>query len=184
MQQHAKQHADPSRPLREQDAAESPKRQPRPAPDAEARRERMDYEREQLQRNRRVDEQLDHALVESFPASDPLAVTPEGTFPVRDPQLAPEARGEPGQATRSGEAGKAGEAPAPSTSRHAGRGPRHAQRRGDPQTPPQPTDPTPPEPLAPQVPGHPAAPRAGSGSDHEGEGEGTKGNPSQTSAER
>lgn len=89
-----KQHADPSRPLREQDAADSPKRQPRPAPDAAARRERMDYEREQLQRNRRVDEQLDHALVESFPASDPLAVTPEGTFPVRDPQLAPEASGD------------------------------------------------------------------------------------------
>ena len=107
--QHAKQHADPSRPLREQDAAESPKRQPRPAPDAEARRERMDYEREQLQRNRRVDEQLDHALVESFPASDPLAVTPEGVFPASDPRLAdddtPE-NGGPGSPPRDGRQGR------------------------------------------------------------------------------
>ncbi len=81
-------HADPSRPMREQEAAESAKRESRPAPDPQARAQRMRYERELLARNRRIEELLDHALIESFPASDPLAVTPEGTFPVREPRLA------------------------------------------------------------------------------------------------
>ena len=83
-------HSDPSRPLRETEAAASAKRPSRPAPDPPAREQRMDYERDLLRRNRHVEEQLDHALLESFPASDPLAVTPEGLFPVRDPKLADE----------------------------------------------------------------------------------------------
>ena len=83
-------HADPSRPLPEAEAASSAKRPSRPAPDPKARAQRMEYERDLLRRNRHVEEQLDHALVESFPASDPLAVTPEGVFPVRDPKLAEE----------------------------------------------------------------------------------------------
>ena len=84
-------HTDPSRPLREREAAESAKREPRQAPDPQARRQRMAYERELLRRNRSIEQQLDHALIESFPASDPLAVTPEGPFPVREPRLAPDA---------------------------------------------------------------------------------------------
>lgn len=155
-----KQHADPSRPLREHDAADSPKRQPRPAPDAAQRRQRMDYEREQLQRNRSIEQHLDHALVESFPASDPLAVTPEGTFPVRDPALAPEARGEPGHPPAPDTANRPDPPGSPGGGgrsadgrRHGGQGPRHAQRRADPQTPPQPTDPAPAAPLPPDVPG-------------------------------
>ena len=146
-----REHSDPSRPLREAEAAESPKRQPRPAPDPAARQERLDYERRQIERNRRVEQQLDHALVESFPASDPLAVTPEGTFPVRDPQLAPAEPGEPGHPASPSSARPGGHGAA-DRPRHGGHGPRHAQRRGDPQTPPQPTDPAPPEPLPPQAP--------------------------------
>lgn len=84
-------HSDPSRPLREGEAAASTKRPSRPAPDQQAREQRLQYERELLQRNRRIEQQLDHALIESFPASDPLAVTPEGAFPVRDPRLADDA---------------------------------------------------------------------------------------------
>lgn len=139
-------HSDPSRPMREDDAAASAKRPARSAQDTEAREQRLQYEREVLNRNRHVEQQLDHALVESFPASDPLAVTPEGVFPVRDPRLADEA---------SGEAGRSPEAPGPSASgacpdapRHGGRGPRHAQRRPDPQTPSDPAEPLPDEPIA------------------------------------
>lgn len=151
-----KHHSDPSRPMREHDAAESAKREPRPAPDPAARREHLDYEREQLRRNRLVDAQLDHALVESFPASDPLAVTPEGTFPVRDPQLADPQLADP----QTADAGK------PDAPRHGGQGPRHAQRRGDPQTPPQPVDPTPAEPLPPQLPAEGHAAQPGNEPDH------------------
>ena len=89
-------HSDPSRPLRDGDAATCATRPSRPAHNPQAREEHMQYERELLQRNRHVEHQLDHALVESFPASDPLAVTPEGAFPVRDPKLADDAPGEPG----------------------------------------------------------------------------------------
>ncbi len=85
---HTPAHSDPSRPLREAEAAASAKRPSRPAPDPQAREQRMDYERDLLRRNRRIEQQLDHALVESFPASDPLAVTPEGAFPARNPKLA------------------------------------------------------------------------------------------------
>ncbi len=88
-------HTDPSRPLRERAAAESTKREPREPVDRKAREQRLQYERDLLQRNRSIEQQLDHALIESFPASDPLAVTPEGTFPVRDPRLAPDAPEEP-----------------------------------------------------------------------------------------
>jgi hypothetical protein len=148
-------HSDPSRPLREDDAATSAKRPSRPAPDPLAREQRMQYERDILHRNRHVEDQLDHALVESFPASDPLAVTPEGAFPVRDPKLADDAAGEagqpratpasdkaPGEGQREDRREDSQEAP-----RHAGQGPRHAQRRPDPQTPRTPPEDLPPEPI-------------------------------------
>ncbi|MBU6438698.1 MAG: hypothetical protein KGJ03_00425 [Betaproteobacteria bacterium] len=102
-------HSDPSRPLREDDAAGSGKRPSRPAHNPQAREEHLQYERELLRRNRDVEAQLDHALVESFPASDPLAVTPEGVFPASDPRLAdddtPE-NGGPGSPPRDGRQGR------------------------------------------------------------------------------
>lgn len=129
-------HCDPSRPMREHEAAESSKRDPRPAPDTEAREQRLRYERELLQRNRRIDEQLDHALIESFPASDPLAVTPEGTFPVRDPTLADDPLDPPDEPDRSAASESAASPDAPAAApRHAGQGARAGQLRPDPQTP-------------------------------------------------
>ena len=133
------QHSDPSRPLRQHDAAASPKRPARPATDLAARRQRMDHEREQLRRNRHIEQQLDHALIESFPAGDPLAVTPEGLFPVRDPQLAADAPDAP-------DAGDAADA----------RDARQAPRRAQAQAPQQPVDPAA---LPPEVPGDPRHPR-------------------------
>ncbi len=136
------QHSDPSRPLRQHDAAASPKRPARPATDLAARRQRMDHEREQLRRNRHIEQQLDHALIESFPAGDPLAVTPEGLFPVRDPQLAADAPDAP-DAPDAGDAADARDA-------------RQAPRRAQAQAPQQPVDPAA---LPPEVPGDPRHPR-------------------------
>ena len=106
-------HSDPTRPLRDGDAATSAKRPCRAPHDTQAREQRMQYERELLQRNRQLEGQLDHALIESFPASDPLAVTPEGHFPVRDPRLADDAPGDPGHPEGPAEAsdGKQDERP-------------------------------------------------------------------------
>ncbi len=130
-------HCDPSRPMREHEAAESAKRDPRPAPDQAAREQRLRYERELLQRNRRIDAQLDHALIESFPASDPLAVTPEGTFPVRHPTLADDPAGDPGEPRQAGGSESAASSGAPAAApRHRGQGARAGRSRPDPQTPP------------------------------------------------
>ncbi len=130
-------HCDPSRPMREHEAAESAKRDPRPAPDQAAREQRLRYERELLERNRRIEAQLDHALIESFPASDPLAVTPEGTFPVRHPTLADDPAGQPGEPRRPGASESAEPSGAPAAGpRHRGQGARAGRLGPDPQTPP------------------------------------------------